>query len=330
MSLTTPFTGRRSDIGISKETTRGTTAASVDYWLPYAAYSFSEKVAKIRDDTGIGVLETPSGADLVKRWTEGDIEFNIRDTSVGLILLSLFGTEDFDADTPQSDVGTHTFTVELGNQHQSLTVWKKNPVETLAAGNVIISNFALNAVLDQYVRVTVGLIGGIFGNDTDTVAYVAEDKFRPQDVAIKIAATESELSGANALTTVRSLSLSVNKNTEDYQGLGDVDPVDFVNRNIEVSGSFEIAFENDTYKDYTLLNQLRAISIKLTNADATIGASTNPSLEIILDQVDFDSFDIDEANENVAVLTANFIAHYSQDNSRMIRAILINDRNTAY
>jgi len=330
MPLTTPFTGRRSDIGISKETTRGTTAASADYWLPYAAYSFHEKVAKIRDDAGIGVLETPSGADLVKRWTEGDIEFNIRDASIGLILLSLFGSESFSADDPEADVGTHTFTVQLGNQHQSLTVWKKNPVETLAAGNVVVSNFALNVVLDQYVRATVGLIGKVFGNDTETVAYVSENKFRPQDVAIKIAATEGELSGESALTTVRSLSLSVNKNTEDYQGLGSVDPVDFINKNLEVSGSFEIAFENDTYKDYTLLNQLRAMSIKLANTDVTIGSSTNPSLEIILDQVDFDNFDIDEANENVVVLTANFTAHYSQGNSRMFRAILINDRNTAY
>lgn len=330
MPLTTPFTGRRSDVGISKEGTRGTTSASVDYWLPSAAYSFNEKVQKVRDDSGLGTIETPRSSDLVKRWTEGDIEFNLRDKSVGLLLLALFGTETFAVDTPVSGAGRHTYTVAASNQHQSLSVWKKNPVETLQAGNAMITSFQIRAVLDQYVRATVGLIGKLFGNDVATVSYVTENRFRPQDVAIKIAATEAELAGASALGTVRALSLSINKNVEDYQGLGSVDPVDFVNKDMVVTGEFELVFENDTYKDLTLLNSLRALSIKLTNANAIAALTTNPSLEFILDEVDFEDFDIDESEENLAIVTVTFNAHYSQANSRMIRAILINSRNTAY
>lgn len=330
MPLTAPFTGRRSDIGFSKEGTRGTTSASADYWIPYAAYSFNEKITKLRDSTGLGSLETPRGSDIAKKWTEGEVEFNIRDQSIGLLLLSLFGTEAVSTADPEANVGTHTYTIATSNQHQSLSVWKKNPVETLQAGNSVVTSFALNAVLDQYVRATVGLIGKQFGNDSDTVAYVAENKFRPQDLAIKLADTASALAAASAVGTIRTISLSVEKNVEDYQGLGSVNPVDFVNKDFMVSGSFEIAFENDTYKDYTLLNQLKAMSLKMTNAEATVGATTNPSLEFILDEVDFGDFAINEANENVAILTANFVGHYNTANSRMIRAILINSVNAAY
>ena len=330
MTLTAPFTGRRADIGIAKEGTRGTTATSAEYWLPYAAYSFNEKIVKARDDTGLGTLETPRSSDLIKRWNEGELEFNLRDRSLGLILLALFGTEAFSVDTPATGVGQHTFTIAQTNQHQALTVYKKNPVETLAAANAMIKSFSLNVVLDQYVRATVGLISKVFGNDTETVAYVAENKFRPQDVSIKIADNASGLAAANALTTVRSLTLNVEKNVEDYQGLGSVDPVDFVNKDFQVTGSFELAFENDTYKDYTLLNQLKALSVTLTNAGAVVGTATNPNVQFILDEVDFEDFDIDEANENVAILTANFVGHYSQSNARMFRAILQNAVNAAY
>lgn len=330
MALNSPQTGRKTDVGISKEGTRGTTAGSADYWLPYASYDFSEKVTKVRDETGLGTLETPRTSDLVKRWTEGGLEFNIRDQSIGLILLALFGSESASTDDPESDVATHTYTVQESNQHQSLSVWKSNDIETLQAGNVVVANFNLSAVLDQYVRANVGLMGNLFGDDSDTVAYVSENRFRPQDVAIKLAATENELGGASALTSVRSFNLSIEKNVEDYQGLGDEDPVDFLNKDFQVTGNFELAFENDTYKDYTLLNQFRAISFKVTNSGVTIGTSTNPSLEFILDQVDFEDFELDEANENVTILTANFVGHYSQDNSRMIRAILINSKNAAY
>lgn len=330
MPLTTPFSGRRTDIGITKEASRGTTAGSVDYWIPYAAYSFNEKILKVKDDTGLGTIETPRSSDIVKRWTEGDIEFNLRDQSIGLLLLALFGTESFSVDTPQSGVGRHTFTVAASNQHQSLSVFKKNPVETLQAGNCMVTSFALRSVLDQYVRATVGLIGKQFGNDTATVSYANENRFRPQDLTLKLAATNAELAAASAITTVRSLSLNVQKNVEDYQGLGSIDPVDFVNKDFVVSGELEIAFENDTYKDLVLLNSLRAISIKYANTNAVVGSTTRPSLEIVLDEVDFDSFDLDEANENIAILTIQFSGHYNQANSRMIRAILENSRNTAY
>ena len=330
MALTNPFSGRRNDVGIAKEGTRGTTAASADFWLPHAAFSFMEKVTKVRDESAFGNIAQPRGADIVKRYSEGEIEFNIRDQSIGLIMLALLGTETFATNTPQSGVGQHTFTVNNNNQHQSLSVFQKNDVETLAAGNCMVTSFALNAVLDQYVRVTLGLMGLQFGNDSESVTYLDENRFRPQDVAIKLADTSSALSGASAIGTVRSLNLNVNKNVEDYQGLGSIDPNDFVNRDFVVSGSFEIAFQNDTYKDYTLLNQKKAMSIKLTNAQAVVGTSTNPSLEIIMDELDFDNFDIDYSNENIVILTANFVAHYNYANSRMIRAILINGKNSAY
>jgi hypothetical protein len=330
MPLTSPYTGRRAAVGIGKESSRGSTGASAEYWIPHAALSYLEKVNKIRDDSGFGVIETPKGSDVIKRWTEGDIEFNIRDLSVGLIFLALLGTEAFEADTPASGVGRHTFTVATSNQHQSLTIFKKNPVETLASANAVIKSLSLRAVLDQYVRITAGFIGKVFQNDTETVAYVSENKFRPQDLVIKLASNTSGLAATSAISTIRSLTLNVEKNVEDYQGLSSVDPVDFVNKDFQVTGSFEIAFENNTYKGYSLLNTLEAMSIKLLNAGAISSGTTNPSLEIILDEVDFDNFDMDESNENVAVLTANFTAHYNDTNSQMIKAILENSKNTAY
>lgn len=330
MALTSPYTGRRSGIGLSKESSRGVTGASVDYWLPFAAYSFNEKVQKVRDDSGFSVIETPRTADIVKAWNEGDIEFNVRDLSFGLILLNLFGTETFATNTPESGVGQHTFTVAQSNQHQSLSVYKKTPIETLVSTGCMINQFQLRAVLDQYVRCNIGLMGKMFAADSAAISYVTENRFRPQDVQVKIAATANELAGASVQATMRSMTITVNKNVQEYQGLSSVTPVDFVNRGYEVRLEFELALETTTFKNYTLLNQLRAMSIKLINNDVIIGTSTKPNLELILDQIDFDPFDIDEALENVAIIKMTGIAHYNQTNSRMWRAILQNGRNSAY
>jgi hypothetical protein len=328
--LTSPYSGRRAAIGFTKSTTRDTTSASVDYWVPFAAYSFNEKVTKAKDDNGLGYLESPRGADIIKRWNEGDIEFNIRDKFIGLLLLSLFGSESNAAASPQAGCGTHTFSVAESNQHQSLNIWKKTPVEALQAGNCMINSFSLKAVLDQYVRATVGFLGKQFGNDVATVTEVLENKFRPQDLSIKLASDVASLSGASAITTIRSLTLDINKNVEDYQGLGNVNPVDFVNRDFSFSLEVELALEAQTYKNLVLNNALQAASIKMTNNSVIIGTSTNPSLEFVADQLHFESFDVDDSLENIVKLTLRAEGTYHAGNARALRAILINSKTTAY
>ena len=324
------FSGRQTDIGISKEGSRGTTSGSAEYWLPFAGYNFNEKVEKVRDESGLGVLTTPQGAEIVREWSEGEITAKLRDQSIGLVLLALFGTETFAQDTPEADVGRHTYTVAVSNQHQTLSVWKKSPAETLQAGNVMISSLGLQTAVDQYVEMTIGMMGQKFGTDTDTVAYVSENKFRPQDVTIKFAATANELAGANAVTTVRSLNLNFNKNVEMFSGLGSKTPVDYLNKDFEVSGDMEVLFEDLTYKNYVLLGQNRAMSIKFTNTAAIAAGSTSPSLEFIFDELDFAEFAPDDENSNLNILTLNFNALYNANNSRMVRAILENSKNAAY
>lgn len=330
MPLTAPYTGRRAAIGLGKESTRGTGVAA-SQWLPYASMSYFEKVTKVRDDSGFGNIESVIGADIVKKWNEGEIEFNIRDQSIGLILLSLFGTETFTTNQPTTGAGRHVFSVAQSNQHQSLSIVRKTPVETQRSVNAVITTLSLRAVLDQYVRVTAGFIGKAFGSHTDTVSYTTtENKFRPQDAVIKLATNIAGLGAASPLTTVRSLTLNINTNAEDYQGLGSVEPVDFINRDFTVTVDFELALENTTYKDLTLNNTFQAMSIAFINDNNSIGASSDPKLEFQLDEVDFEPFDVDEANENVAILTAHGVAHYNFTNSSMIQATLENGKNTAY
>jgi hypothetical protein len=330
MPLTAPFTGRRQGVAIATEATRGTAETTMDYWIPYASLSFKEKVDKVEDISGYNVLEASRSLDVVKKWAEGDMEFNVRDLGVGPLLLSLFGTEAVTANSPSTGCHTHTFTMNQTNQKKSLTVWKKNPFESMAAANCMVTSLKLSYVLNQYVRATVGLIGKTFASETESFAYTEENKFRPQDAIIKLATNVAGLGAASAKTTIRSLSLNFAQDVTDFQGLGSADPVDFINGNFSCEGEFEIAFEDATTKNYVLNNTLQAMSVKVMNTGITIGASSNPSLELVFDQLNFIDFDLDDSLENVAVLTAKFKANYNNTNSSMVKAILVNTLATAY
>ena len=326
------FSGRRTSIGVAKDSSRGNTASSAEYWIPYASYSYTEKVLKIKDESGLGTLATPQGSDIVKEWTEGELTMHIRDLSIGLFLLSLYGAESFAQDTPESNVGTHTFTLAESNQHQSLTIFKKDPVETLASPLTMVTSFQVQAVLDQYAQITVGLMGKKFGADVETVAYVAENKFRPQDLSIKLASAGSDPTGASAQGTVRSIDFTANKNIEEYQGLGSKALTDILNKDFVCSGNMEVLFEAETFKNYVLgdSNQNRSMALEFQNLQAIAGGTTNPKLSFIFDEVVFNEFTQDYENSNLVMVSLSFEMVYNMNNARMHRAILINGRNSAY
>ena len=325
------YSGRRIGIGIAKESSRGTKAGTPEYWLPYATFNGMETLAKVRDDSGFATIETPADADIVRQWMEGDLEMNIRSKSIGLLLLSLFGTETFDDDNPEAGVGQHTFTVANTNQHQSLTLFEDNPEREVAAAGVVVTSMGLELVLDQYARASFGLMGKTFEDYASTASFVAESKFRPQDVTVKLAADVASLTAASALTSVESVSLEINKNVEVQDGFnGSTDPIDFLNLDFEVSGEITLMHNGDTELDYALNNTLRAMRIDIENTDDTIGAASNPSLRFDLSQVDFDEPSIDKGLSNRAILTLSFTAHYKLSETDMIEARLINAVNTAY
>ena len=324
------FSGRQAKIGIAKQSDRDTTASSADYWIPQVGYNFTEKVVKIKDESGLGTLATPQGSDIVKEWTEGDITMHIRDLSIGLLLLSLFGTETFDDDAPQAGVGTHVFTLAESNSHQSLTIFKSDSNQNLASSNAMITSMQIQAVLDQYAQITFGLMGEKFESQADTVGYVAENKFRPQDLTIKLAASVAALAASSAVGKIKSINFTANKNVEDTQALGSVTPDDFHNKDFVVEGSMEVIFDAATFKDYVLNNTNRAMSLEFKNLGVTIGTSTNPSLKFEFDEVTFDEFTQDYDNSNLVTLSITFTALYNMTNASMLKATLINTRNSVY
>lgn len=324
------YSGRRISIGIAKETLRGTAESAPQYGLPYASFNAMETLTKARDDSGFGVIETPAQSDIIRKWMEGELEMNMRSQSIGLLLLALLGSEDFDDDNPESGVGTHVFSVANNNQHPSLTLFENNPNRNVLASGVVATSATIEAALDQYVRISVGLMGKTFEDYASNVGYTAESKFRPQDVSVKFASTKAGLGGAQPYTSIESLSLEINKNVEQQNGLGAVDPVDHLNLSFEVSGQITLLHENDTELDWALNNTYRAMRIAIVNADTTIGNATNPSLTIDLNQVDFDEPNIDKGLNNRSILTLSFTGHYKITETEMIEATLVNNVNTAY
>ena len=275
--------GARIAAGFGKETTRGTAVAPT-FWIPWVNFTFDDKVQKYTSQEALGVLDDAAEEFVGERWGEGDFEGEIRDKSFGLLLYALFGTVN--SAVKETTAYNHTFTISQTNQHQSLTVAIDDPNTDLQFPLVMIEKLALDIILGQLVRYNATFISKGSESSNVSKSITVENKFVPTQVTIKLASTRAGLAAASAVK-VQSLKLNVMKNLKRKHFLGSLSPDDIINQAIGIEGTFELPYEDQTYRNYMLNQTYMAMSIDILNTGVTIGATSNPRLQIIFPRCSF-------------------------------------------
>ena len=324
------FIGRLVDVGIFKEAVRGT-AGDPTFWLPQVNLTLDEQIQQVVDESSVGVVEDAIDANVTEKFVEGTLEGIIRAESFGLLLLSALGVDTPSADTPEAGVHTHAFTMGQTAQHPSLTlaVSEPNSAKRFALG--MITSLDVEVALNEYAKFTAGFRAKVGIADALTPAYVEADErkvFLPQHGTFKTAVDLAGLTAAPAIE-IKGFTLSINKNVEDDQSIGDLDPTDILNKQVAVEGTVEIMYDDTVFIDDMLADTARAMRLTLENTDITIGAVTSPKLEIDLARVKFSEVTKPFTNNDLVVQTVSFKAFYDLTDASMITVALINE-TTSY
>lgn len=317
----TKIIGRQINVGIGKEATRGT-AVAPDYTLKLTSIDFDDKLEAVITEQGIGVIEDATGQEIVKTWGEGNLEGRIYDRSFGLILLSALGSV---ASVESADTGVydHTFSVEQGVQHQSLTIdIKSGSNEQSKFANAMINSLEINAPVNETVKFNANLMSKVSVASTEAHSYITENGFMSKDVEVYFADDKASLGGATAIK-IKNLSLSINKNLESDEVLGEATPQDFNNKQFAIEGSIELTYDDATYKALAIAGTQKAMRIEMINP-TTIGASSNPKIVIDLAKVMFSEYARTNDLDGVVMQSLNFKAFYSQTDSEMIEVVATN------
>ena len=321
------FIGRRVDLGVGRETTRGT-PVSAAHWVPKVDFSFDDKVEMARANSSLGIREDVYQSHVLTKWGEGDLGAEVRSESFGLFLYALMGT--CSTAGPTDSAYTHTFTVENTNTCDSLTFVVIDPNTEERYSMVMLNSLELTQELDDLLRFNANFMGRTSKGTDDTASYAAEYKFTKKHFSLKIGDDISDLAAASAIS-VKSFGLTFENNVTPDNVLGTAEPEDFLNQTLSVEGTFTLNYEGETYKNYMRNNSQKAMEVAWTNTDQTIGASTNPSLTIQLAEVDFFDWEPNYALDEIVTQSISFKAHYDLDTeSSMIDSIALVNTTTSY
>jgi hypothetical protein len=220
--------GRLVQVGVAKETTRGTAISSATYWNPWNDLTLDEKKEFAVDAQSYGIIEDNVNLTQTKKWAQGSLAGNVADQSIGLILYSLFGGYAVGAHSGESAVYDHTFTIGESAQHQSLTFFLHDPLATVdySYANGVVEKIELTMALKKFIEFNASiksLSGAAQSNFTPSTT--TENRFVPQYLAAKFALNYAGLLGTltatgTASSTIHVTACSINPQTNLKVGMG--------------------------------------------------------------------------------------------------------------
>lgn len=315
---------RKFNIGIGRETSRGTIVAP-SFWLKPLSEDINDKIEVAVSERAVGVIEDSEDQEISKKMSGGTVTGEVFDKSFGLVLLATLG-QVTSAESADAGVYDHNFEVLQSAKHPSLTVEvKRGDNEQKAYANSVIESFKLSAVAKDYLKFE-AVIRGKAGIPASSIpAYLTENYFLGKNINVKLADDLDGLSSASSID-VRSVEININKNVEDDEKLGSVEPNDFLNKQLAIEGNVEMLFKNTDLMDYALNGNKKAMRLEIVNSAVTIGLTSNPKLVIDLAKIKFREPLIGGDNNEIAKVTVGFKAFYSSSDAKSIVAILTNEQ----
>ena len=300
--------GRLINVGIGRETARGTAQATATFWIPRVDFDFNPRADYAVSESGLGVIDGRSDAKVVEKVGEGSFGGIVFDKNFGLLLAACLGT--WSTGTVSDSAYTHSFTRLNSNAHPALTIFHKdsNVDEKYALG--MLNQLTLNCVLKDFVKYSAGFLSKVGATTSSTPVYTAENAFLATHVTMKFADTIAALATASA-TAVRAFNLTINKNVEDWQNLGSIDPADIVNKAMTVSGDTELLFDDSIIRDYVLGGSKKACLLTILNSDVLIGTASRPKLEITLAPMSFRDWGRGAGLNDIVTQTVAFDGNFS-------------------
>lgn len=312
--------GRKTMVGIGKESTFGTKASSIVYF-PVESFNPNSRTEVIREEGMFGRKENKlRGNCVAKKWSEPAFDGIVYDEMMGQLLMAALGT----VAKTGSDPYTHTFSANQGTIPSYTVVFKDGNMTKMMTGCVL-SNLEINQETGDFLRYSVGFMGKFPKTTSETPAITAENKFCSKFASLKIEDTVAALSAGTAIGA-ETFRITIDKGADSLYKFGSNEPAENYDQAIDLSGEFMLTMDSGTYLDLHEAGTVKALQFETINTDAT----DNPAVKYILNAVDISEWSRDGGKDDRTKQTCGFVGSYDLSDSEAIEAVLVNKDSSDY
>jgi hypothetical protein len=321
--------GESITMGVACESVRGTPVVPSDFVPARTASDVIKVVEKTMIKETRGSKYGTYGTEITHTRGEGELEFNVKNRTIGYFLKSLLGSVSSALKGGESVVYNHTFSI--------LATSPANPTLTLALAQqgfqhyeyngVAITKLDIEAKLDEVVTAKVGFVSRDETEHADfTPSFNSSDHlFRNHDFKVRVATTLGGLSGATP-QPLKEFKLSFANNGKANNVVNAITPDDVLSGVNEIGGSMKIDFTGKTMYDYYKSNTPLYMEVSMVNIGQLIGTASNPSMVVTLYKVSLTSYKADRPIDDIVSESIEFNAHYSVADSKAVQVVLTNEK----
>lgn len=274
MATSDAFIGRREAVGLGIESVQGTGVAP-QVWLRWLSNDLNPTVETLENESAMGRVERVNDSEIVSTGAEGTIGGKVTSEAIGYLLLGLYGSVNSVVD---GDNYAHTFSVDQSSVPTTLSVTTQTPLQTKRHAYAVIDNLEVTAETGGWVEMSAA-VRARAGEDasTETVAFLDETEFTAKHITVKMAANTAGLGAATALKA-RRVQVIQERSSDKFDPLGTTNESEYDRLEWEARGELVLRLTNTEYEEHLLSGTTRALSVTLSNGDASL-AFTAPKVK---------------------------------------------------
>lgn len=320
-------TGRLGWVGLAMESSNGAPVTPADY-IPFLECKLDEKIDILADVSARGIRDAqPENSQLGKQWGEGSLKVNLDAKFAGYLFYGALGA---DAVTSEgSGVYTHLFTtLSSTNAPKSLTVqFDRSGVDRLAFPYSVVNSLDL-AFSDGYAELTANILSRFpSANTSGTLVTTSGFYYAFRHATIQVGSDIIAAGNSATPLKIRTFNITINNNSEAQFVSGNRNVDSIINKNLEVKGTFRVAFEDTTQRDnfYNLTKQAMIV----TFAGNGIGGGMSEFIKLRLYKIRLDMSNVETPPNDYVSQEIGFTAEYASTNTATLD-VQIRNTKSAY
>ena len=320
------YVWRLVNVWIGAEATRGAGADSFDF-VPKLSFSFEDKLEVNENDASIGKLAKTTGVCGKKRWAEGDLEGNVGVNKMGYFFKNILWEVSSAETADSSGAYKHTFSLAHNNLHPSLALALVEPNQNVVFPLAMLEELSITWEPGKCLNFKASFKSKPSKTASNTASYETDYNLNANNLSVKIADTVDDLANATALDLLN-FEVKFAQATEEVYVVGSEEVEEIYNQTVEITGSFEMVYDSNEWKDVYLNNQEKALEIDIVDLWTTIGSNNdNPSLKIVVNKVFLQDWARSVDNDEIVKQTLWFKAIYDIANDTLVNVELVNTKS---